>query len=69
MHINNLLKLIETDKSILEKEYDGERIDDKYVYIKELKFIGRGQAEGKYKIYLFNDEYNLKRKIRLELKK
>lgn len=63
----NLLYLIQNDATILEKEYDGIKIDDNHVYIKGLKFIGKSnQGNGKYKIYLFTDEYNLKRKIRLE---
>ena len=75
----NLLYLFHNNKNILDKVYDGYIIETNNakliinVYIPELKLISRIIAnkeynlytKSQYKLYLFNDEQTLNRKIRL----
>jgi exoribonuclease R len=79
----NLLEMCMNDTNILDKVYDGyifdkSQRDDKFqytVYLQQLNMVNRFTSrhvkknftKQKFKIFVFTDQYSLKRKIRVEI--
>jgi len=72
----NLLYLCTTNPAILEQEFEGnvvDKLDDKFllVYLPAIKLYGKVVSRAvdmdtRYKLFIFNNESKMKKKIRLQ---